>query len=129
MKLRSLSRYREGVEMAWTSGELDRRRAERLRELANVLGLNSSAAANIEREVMGDTIEESLERHEQAAREEEYRTAVEEAERRRPREPLAPPPPPDEEEERRRRTPPTRIHWEFIGYGKNVGTMQARRQQ
>jgi chorismate mutase len=69
----ALRQYREGVESAWTSGELDRRQAEQLRDRANELGLNSSAAADIEREVMGDTIEEILERHEQAAREEERR--------------------------------------------------------
>jgi outer membrane protein assembly factor BamD (BamD/ComL family) len=75
----ALRRYREGVKSAWTSGELDRGQAERLRDLANELGLNSSAAADIGREVMGETVEEILERHEQAAREEQYRTAVEEA--------------------------------------------------
>jgi Trp operon repressor len=74
----ALRQYREGVESAWTSGELDRRQAERLRDLANEHGLNSSAAAGIEREVMGETIEELLDRREQASAE-HYRTAVEEA--------------------------------------------------
>jgi outer membrane protein assembly factor BamD (BamD/ComL family) len=69
----ALRQYREDVESAWTSGELHRRQAEQLRDLANELGLNVSAAADIEREVMGDAIEEILERHEQAAREEERR--------------------------------------------------------
>jgi chorismate mutase len=67
---RLLRRYRERVESAWTSGELDSRQAEQLKALANELELNSSAAADIEREVMSATIEEILERREQAAREE-----------------------------------------------------------
>jgi chorismate mutase len=74
----ALRQYREGVESAWTTGELDRRQAERLRDLANELELNSSAVADVEREVMGDTIEEILERHEQAAREEERQKYLDE---------------------------------------------------
>jgi uncharacterized caspase-like protein len=62
----SLRQYREAVESAWTSGELDSREVERLRDLASELGLNSSAAADIEREVMGDTIEEIVQRQEHA---------------------------------------------------------------
>jgi chorismate mutase len=73
-----LRRYRENVESAWTSGELDRRQAERLTDLANELGLAPSVAANTEREVMGDTIEEILERHEQAAREEDRQKHLDE---------------------------------------------------
>jgi len=68
-----LRRYRQSVESAWMGGELDRRQAERLRDLAYELGLNSSTVADIEREVMGDTIEAILERREQTAREEERR--------------------------------------------------------
>lgn len=68
-----LRRYRESVESEWTGAELDRRQAERLRDLAIELGLERSAAASIEREVMRDTIEEILERQEQTAREEERR--------------------------------------------------------
>jgi uncharacterized membrane protein HdeD (DUF308 family) len=73
-----LHRYREGVESAWTGGELDKRQAERLRDLANELGLTPSATADIEREVMGDTIETILKRQEQAAREEERNRWLEE---------------------------------------------------
>src|SRR5215218_3912522 len=39
----ALRQYREGVKSAWTSGELERRQVERLRDLANELGLNRSA--------------------------------------------------------------------------------------
>ena len=74
----SLRQYREGVESAWTGGELDVPRAERLRNLADELGLTSSSVANIEREVMGDTAEAILERYEQAAREEERRNHLDE---------------------------------------------------
>jgi WD40 repeat protein/tetratricopeptide (TPR) repeat protein len=73
-----LRRYREGVESARAGGELDVRRAERLRNLADELGLTPSAVADIEREVMGDTVEAILERHEQAAREEDRRKHVDE---------------------------------------------------
>jgi hypothetical protein len=71
-------RYRESVEWAWTGGELDRRQAERLRDLADELGLSPSAATNIELDVMSDTIEAVLERHEQAAREAERRNHLDE---------------------------------------------------
>ena len=74
----ALRQYREGVKSAWTSGELERRQVERLRDLANELGLNRSAAADIEREVMGDTIEAIFERQEQAEREEERNRQLEE---------------------------------------------------
>jgi beta-lactam-binding protein with PASTA domain len=73
-----LHQYREGVESAWTGGELDRSQAEQLRDLANGLGLNQNAAGDIEREVMGDTIEAILERQEEAAKEEERRRRLEE---------------------------------------------------
>jgi len=52
-----LLRYREGVELAWADGKLDSREVEWLRNLANTIGLSPSTAADIEREVMGDTIE------------------------------------------------------------------------
>jgi CHAT domain-containing protein len=75
----SLHRYREGVESVWADGELNRREVEWLRELANdELGLSPSTAADIEREVMGDTKETVLECQKRAA-EEEYRKAVAEA--------------------------------------------------
>jgi uncharacterized membrane protein HdeD (DUF308 family) len=65
-------RYREGVESAWADGELQADEVRRLRDLANnELSLDPNAAADIEREVMGDTIETILERQEEAARQEE----------------------------------------------------------
>jgi hypothetical protein len=76
-ELDSLHRYREGVESAWTGGELDRRQVERLRNLANELGVERSAAADIEREVMSDTIEAILARQEEAARQEERNRRLE----------------------------------------------------
>jgi CHAT domain-containing protein len=74
----ALRRYREAVKSAWTSGELDRRQAERLRDLANKLELSSSAVADIEHEIMGDTTEAILERQEEAAREEARNRRLEE---------------------------------------------------
>src|SRR5215211_7913286 len=70
--------YREGVESVWMGGELDRRQAQRLRDLADELGLNQSAAGDIEREVVGDTKEVILERQEEAAKEEERNRQLEE---------------------------------------------------
>jgi uncharacterized membrane protein HdeD (DUF308 family) len=67
----SLRRYREGVESAWADGKLQSNEVQRLKDLAVELGLNRSAAADIEREVMGDTIEAIFERQEQAARQKE----------------------------------------------------------
>jgi hypothetical protein len=53
-------------------GKLQANEVQRLRELANnELRLDRDTAADIEREVMGDTIETILERQEQAARVEE----------------------------------------------------------
>ena len=73
-----LRRYREVVEKSWTSEELHEREAEKLKNIAdNELKLTSSTAADIEREVMGETKEAFLERQEQAAKE-RYRKAVEE---------------------------------------------------
>src|SRR5215211_1170765 len=67
-----LSRYRENVELAWEDGELQANEVQRLRDLAdNELELSPDTAADIEREVMGDTIETILERQERATREEE----------------------------------------------------------
>jgi chorismate mutase len=73
-----LRRYREGVESAWAGGELDVRRAERLRDLADELEITPSSVANLEREIMGNTVEEILERYEQAAREEDRRNHLDE---------------------------------------------------
>ncbi len=67
-----LRRYRECAESVWVDGELHSREAEWLSDYANnELGLSPSAAADIEREVMGDTKEAILERQERAAREAE----------------------------------------------------------
>src|SRR5215217_709881 len=59
--------YRESLDAALESGALDRHEAERLKDLANTLGLSSSAAADVEREVMDGTIEALLERQKQSA--------------------------------------------------------------
>ena len=56
----SSRRYRDDVESAWANGELRERDAQRLKELANELQLSASTAADIEREVMGDTVEALL---------------------------------------------------------------------
>jgi tetratricopeptide (TPR) repeat protein len=73
-----LRRYRENVQSAWVDGALQEHEVERLKELANRHELNPIAAADIEREVMSDTIESILERQEQAAREEERRKWLDE---------------------------------------------------
>jgi len=76
----SLRRYREGVESAWANGELQADEVQRLRHLANdELGLDPDAAADIEREVMGDTVQAILERQEEAARKEERDRRLEES--------------------------------------------------
>jgi hypothetical protein len=65
-----LRRYREHVQTSWTSGELDEREAERLKDTAdNELSLHPSTAADIEREVMGETKEALQERQKQVAEE------------------------------------------------------------
>src|SRR5215211_2975244 len=74
----ALHRYREGVESAWAEEALDRGEAERLRELKKRLELSLSAAGNIECEVMGDTLEATVEHQERAAREEKRRNRLEE---------------------------------------------------
>lgn len=61
----ALRRYRECLVSAWESGKLDRLEAERLKDLADTLGLESSAAADVECQVMGGTIEAILERQKQ----------------------------------------------------------------
>nr|MBA2346079.1 CHAT domain-containing protein [Rubrobacter sp.] len=76
----SLRRYREGVESAWVDGEkMHEHEVGRPKELAARLGLDPSAAANIEREVMGGTIEAILKLQEQAARPNEPRNELLEA--------------------------------------------------
>jgi tetratricopeptide (TPR) repeat protein len=67
-----LRQYRELVESAWGDRKLEANEVQRLRDLANnELDLDPNAAADIEREVMGDTIGTILERQEEAARREE----------------------------------------------------------
>src|SRR5215218_9656074 len=74
-----LRRYREGVESAWAEGELQADEVRRLRDLANnELSLDPNAAADIEREVMGHTIEAILERQEEAARQVERNRRLQE---------------------------------------------------
>ncbi len=74
-----LRRYRECVESVWADGELHRREAEWLSDYANnELGLSPSAAADIERDVMGDTKEALLERQTKDREEEERRNRLDE---------------------------------------------------
>lgn len=74
----SLRRYRESVQWAWADEELHSREVERLQDLANnQFGLSPSIAADIERDVMGETIEGILERQKRAAREEEQKERLE----------------------------------------------------
>jgi tetratricopeptide (TPR) repeat protein len=73
----SLRQYREGVESAWADGNLQANEVQWLKDLANnELRLNPRTAADIEREVMGDTIEAILSRQEQLAEEEERRNQL-----------------------------------------------------
>jgi CHAT domain/Pentapeptide repeats (8 copies) len=72
-----LRRYRENVQTLWTNGELHEYNADRLKSIAdNELRLTPSTAADIEREVMGETKEAIIERQEVAAREEERKHAI-----------------------------------------------------
>ena len=74
-----LRRYRESVESAWVDGKLESNEVQRLRDLANnELGLSRDAVADIEREVMGGTIDTILERQEEAAGQEERHRQLEE---------------------------------------------------
>lgn len=74
-----LPRYREAVESAWADGKLQANEVQGLRDLANnELRLSSDTAADIEREVMGDTIETILRRQEEAAKEEGRNRRLEE---------------------------------------------------
>jgi tetratricopeptide (TPR) repeat protein len=69
--------YREGVASAWAGRELQADEVQRLRDLANdELRLSPGTAADIEREVMGDTIEAILKRQEQMAKEEQWRNQL-----------------------------------------------------
>ena len=74
-----LRQYREHVESAWADGKLEVIDVQRLRDLANdELRLSSGTAADIEREVMGDTIEAILKRQEEAAKQEVRNRRLEE---------------------------------------------------
>jgi uncharacterized membrane protein HdeD (DUF308 family) len=64
-------RYRKALEQAWTDDWVSEEEAKQLSALASELGLSRDTAADIERDVMGDTKEAILERQEQAAREKE----------------------------------------------------------
>jgi uncharacterized membrane protein HdeD (DUF308 family) len=73
-----LRRYREGIASAWADGELQANEVQRLRDLAdNELELSPDTAADIERAVMGDTIETIFERQEEAKKEEERNRRLE----------------------------------------------------
>src|SRR5215218_1206323 len=65
--------YRQAVEEAWIDNKVSDAEAEELSTLTSELGLSIDTAADIERNVMGDTKEAILERQERAAREEEHR--------------------------------------------------------
>jgi tetratricopeptide (TPR) repeat protein len=74
------SRYREGVESAWADGKLQSNDVQQLRHLANdELKLDRNIAADIEREVMGDTKETILERQNEATRREQRDRRLEES--------------------------------------------------
>ena len=78
-----LRQYRERVVSAWADGKLEANEVQRLRDLANnELKLSPNAAADIEREVMGDTMETILERHKHVAREEARQNGLDELYRR-----------------------------------------------
>jgi tetratricopeptide (TPR) repeat protein len=75
----SLRQYREGVESAWADGKLQANEVQQLSALANdELRLSPDTEADIEREVMGDTIETILKRQDEAAREGERNRRLEE---------------------------------------------------
>ena len=78
-----LGRYCEDVESMWADRQLNRSEMRWLDNRAEELGLSMSDASTIEREVIGDTKEEILERSKHAAEEEaakqRYREAVETA--------------------------------------------------
>jgi tetratricopeptide (TPR) repeat protein len=62
-------RYRKAVGEAWADKKLSSEVTERLDTLASELGLSADTAADIEREVMGGTAEETLKRQEREDRE------------------------------------------------------------
>jgi actin-like ATPase involved in cell morphogenesis/chorismate mutase len=70
---KAFEQYHLAVEVAWAERRLDEAKAEQLKALANRLGLTEDQAADIEREVMGET-KEAIFAHQVA-----YRKAVEEA--------------------------------------------------
>jgi uncharacterized protein YjbI with pentapeptide repeats len=62
-------RYRKALEQAWTDARVSKEEAEQLDALARELGLSADTAADIERDVMDRTIEETLKRQEREDRE------------------------------------------------------------
>lgn len=69
--------YRKAVEEAWADSELSDAEASALRTLASELSLSTDTAADIEREVVGHTIQAMRERNEHATREEERHRRLE----------------------------------------------------
>jgi actin-like ATPase involved in cell morphogenesis len=59
--------YRRAVELVWSDGRLTQEEADRLNTLAAELRVDSEAAARVEREVMGMTTKELLERQGRAS--------------------------------------------------------------
>jgi hypothetical protein len=68
-------RYREAVETAWMGEKLSKEEAQRLNALASQLSLGTDAA-DIEREVMNDTVQAILQR--QIKKEEEHQRYLDE---------------------------------------------------
>jgi hypothetical protein len=54
--------YRTAVGQVWTDNKVDDAEADRLGALQSELGLNTTTAADIEREVTGDTVQAILQR-------------------------------------------------------------------
>jgi peptide/nickel transport system substrate-binding protein len=71
-------RYFKAVEQAWVDDHLSDEEAEGLSSLASELGLSTETAADIERDVMGDTKEAILKRQEQTSRENERQDRLDE---------------------------------------------------
>jgi len=73
-----LRQYRERVEAFWVDEELSKGEAESLSDLANKLRLSPDTAADVEREVMGDTKEAIIERQDREREATERRKQLEE---------------------------------------------------
>jgi tetratricopeptide (TPR) repeat protein len=72
----ALRQYHEAVQLAWADRKLSEEEVERLGALTSELGLSLDATANIEREVMDDTVQAILRR--QSREDEEHQRHVEE---------------------------------------------------